>query len=129
MVCGSRHAAGRACTRRVRGRAGPGCRDARPGRVHPSAGDSVPDVSAGRVRSANGRPHAPTGAPPPAPTAVVVAATRAAPTPRPTLAPGTYVNPVLDRDFPDPDTLETGGAYYAYATNGNGQNIQAGALR
>ncbi|MDX1993270.1 MAG: glycoside hydrolase family 43 protein [bacterium] len=29
----------------------------------------------------------------------------------------TYTNPVLDRDFPDPDVLVVDGAYYAYATN------------
>ncbi|MBG6215213.1 arabinan endo-1,5-alpha-L-arabinosidase [Cryobacterium sp. CAN_C3] len=31
---------------------------------------------------------------------------------------------VLDQDFPDPDVLETGGVYYAYATNGSGFNVQ-----
>lgn len=31
---------------------------------------------------------------------------------------------VLDQDFPDPDVLETGGMYYAYATNGGGFNVQ-----
>jgi arabinan endo-1,5-alpha-L-arabinosidase len=30
----------------------------------------------------------------------------------------------IDRDFPDPDVLETGGRYYAYATNGSGFNVQ-----
>ncbi len=48
-----------------------------------------------------------------------------APTARPTVPPGFYVNPVLDRDFPDPDTLKVDRWYYAYATNGNGRNIQA----
>lgn len=57
----------------------------------------------------------------PAPTAAAIAA----PTARPTPPPGTYVNPVLDRDFPDPDTLQVRDAYYAFATNGNGHNIQA----
>jgi arabinan endo-1,5-alpha-L-arabinosidase len=33
-------------------------------------------------------------------------------------------NPVLDQDFPDPDVLEVDGTYYAYATNGNSQNVQ-----
>ncbi|GAB3519779.1 glycoside hydrolase family 43 protein [Arthrobacter monumenti] len=32
--------------------------------------------------------------------------------------------PVIDRDFPDPDVLEVDGTYYAYATNGNGMNVQ-----
>jgi arabinan endo-1,5-alpha-L-arabinosidase len=31
----------------------------------------------------------------------------------------------IDRDFPDPDVLESGGEYYAYATNGGGFNVQA----
>lgn len=43
---------------------------------------------------------------------------------KPTVPPGEYANPVLDRDFPDPDTLKADGWYYAYATNGNGRNIQ-----
>lgn len=42
----------------------------------------------------------------------------------PTLAPGMYVNPVANFDFPDPDVLKVGNTYYAYATNGNGLNIQ-----
>lgn len=32
--------------------------------------------------------------------------------------------PVIDRDFPDPDVLQVGDTYYAYATNGNGYNVQ-----
>src|SRR5579859_1471784 len=36
----------------------------------------------------------------------------------------TFVNPVLNIDFPDPDVLKVGNTYYAYATNGNGFNIQ-----
>ncbi len=32
-------------------------------------------------------------------------------------ASATYVNPVLDQNFPDPSILEDGGVYYAYATN------------
>ncbi len=47
------------------------------------------------------------------------------PSATPTLAPGTYRNPVLDRDFPDPDLLQAGDVTYAYATNGNGQHVQA----
>jgi beta-xylosidase len=64
----------------------------------------------------------------------------AAPTvaPAPTIAPSpistrapmrsplpALANPVLDRDFPDPDALRVDGAWYAYATNANGMNIQA----
>jgi arabinan endo-1,5-alpha-L-arabinosidase len=33
-------------------------------------------------------------------------------------------DPVIDRDFPDPDVLEVDGTYYAYATNGNNRNVQ-----
>jgi beta-xylosidase len=48
---------------------------------------------------------------PPAPTAVVV-------------PPGSFQNPVLRQDFPDPFVLNANGTYYAYATNGSGKNIQ-----
>ena len=37
---------------------------------------------------------------------------------------GGYSNPVIDRDFPDPDVLRVGDVYYAYATNSGGVNIQ-----
>ncbi|MBO1751506.1 family 43 glycosylhydrolase [Actinotalea sp. BY-33] len=33
-------------------------------------------------------------------------------------------NPVIADDFPDPDMLEVDGVYYAYATNGNNQNVR-----
>jgi beta-xylosidase len=33
-------------------------------------------------------------------------------------------NPVIDRDFPDPDVLEVDGTYYAYATNTASENVQ-----
>ena len=33
-------------------------------------------------------------------------------------------NPVYTRDFPDPFILKVHGTYYAYATNGNGSNVQ-----
>ena len=36
----------------------------------------------------------------------------------------TFANPVYDRDFPDPFVLKVGHTYYAYATNGNGSNVQ-----
>ncbi len=32
--------------------------------------------------------------------------------------------PVLDRNFPDPDVVKVGDTYHAYATNGDGKNIQ-----
>jgi arabinan endo-1,5-alpha-L-arabinosidase len=49
---------------------------------------------------------------------------RPSPTATPTLEPGTFVNPVLDADFPDPDVLKVGDTYYAYATNTGNKNIQ-----
>ncbi|MGH2401170.1 MAG: glycoside hydrolase family 43 protein [Candidatus Limnocylindria bacterium] len=42
----------------------------------------------------------------------------------PSLAEGQFVNPVLDRDFPDPGVLVVDGTYYAYATEGGGRHIQ-----
>jgi beta-xylosidase len=36
----------------------------------------------------------------------------------------TFTNPVLDRDFPDPDVLRVGETYYAYSTNADKTNIQ-----
>ena len=42
----------------------------------------------------------------------------------------TYVNPVLDGDFPDPAVLKTAdGFYYAYATQGGGHNLQVARSR
>jgi beta-xylosidase len=35
-----------------------------------------------------------------------------------------FVNPVIDRDFPDPDALKVGDTYYVYATNDATANIQ-----
>lgn len=35
------------------------------------------------------------------------------------------LEPVIDRDFPDPDVLVADGRYWLYATNGNGRNVQA----
>jgi arabinan endo-1,5-alpha-L-arabinosidase len=40
------------------------------------------------------------------------------------LPPGTFVNPVYDRDFPDPDVLRVGDTFYAYATNAAANNIR-----
>ena len=37
----------------------------------------------------------------------------------------TFTNPVLQRDFPDPQVIEVDKTFYAYATNGGGKNIQA----
>jgi beta-xylosidase len=36
----------------------------------------------------------------------------------------TFTNPVLNHDFPDPDVLQVGDSYYAYATNTGQINIQ-----
>ena len=38
-------------------------------------------------------------------------------------------NPVYTRDFPDPFILHVGQTYYAYATNGNGSNVQTATSR
>jgi arabinan endo-1,5-alpha-L-arabinosidase len=46
-----------------------------------------------------------------------------APSATSTLEPGTYRNPVLDHDFPDPDILLVGDIYYAFSTNSDGVNI------
>ncbi|MGE5601723.1 MAG: glycoside hydrolase family 43 protein [Nitrososphaerales archaeon] len=62
----------------------------------------------------------PTAAAPPA-EASHPAGTAAAPTPM-EAAKGLR-NPVLDRDFPDPDSILVGNGYYAYATNSGGMNI------
>src|SRR5918995_2958391 len=35
-----------------------------------------------------------------------------------------FRNPVHASDFPDPFVLRAGGAYYAYGTNGSGQEVQ-----
>jgi beta-xylosidase len=58
-----------------------------------------------------------------------VAATAAGPTasPAPTrvvVPEGSFQNPVLRNDFPDPFILAVGDTYYAYATNANGKNVQ-----
>ncbi len=37
---------------------------------------------------------------------------------------GSFQNPVLRADFPDPGLLFADGLYYAYATNGSGKNVQ-----
>lgn len=68
------------------------------------------------VACGNGQTSAPTAEPPP-PTATSVP-------PTPTLAADQFVNPVIDRDFPDPDILKVGERYYAYATNTGTVTIQ-----
>jgi arabinan endo-1,5-alpha-L-arabinosidase len=43
---------------------------------------------------------------------------------------GSYANPVIDGDFPDPAILKApDGLYYAYATQGGGHNLQAARSR
>lgn len=42
-----------------------------------------------------------------------------------TVPPGSFQNPVLRSDFPDPGVIYVDGVFYAYATNGAGKNIQA----
>jgi beta-xylosidase len=37
---------------------------------------------------------------------------------------GTYVNPVLAQDTPDPWVLQVGGTFHLYATQGGGSNVQ-----
>ncbi len=56
-------------------------------------------------------------------TAIVAATTEAVATPA-SIPPGSFQNPVLRQDFPDPFILEDNGTFYAYATNGSGHNIQ-----
>lgn len=37
----------------------------------------------------------------------------------------TFQNPVLENDFADPDVIQAGDTFYAYATNASGRNIEA----
>lgn len=53
------------------------------------------------------------------------AAASAAASPAAVAGPGEFQNPVLKVDFPDPFLLKEGDTYYAYATNGQGKNVQA----
>ena len=73
-------------------------------------------------------PPTATSAPPPAtvaaPTATTAAPTRPAAPTAAVIPPGSFQNPVLRQDFPDPFVLNANGTYYAYATNGSGKNIQ-----
>jgi GH43 family beta-xylosidase len=43
--------------------------------------------------------------------------------------PPVFANPVIDRDFPDPDVLRVGDVFYAYATNSAGVNVQTARSR
>jgi len=44
----------------------------------------------------------------------------------PAPAPSTWFdNPVIDSNFPDPGAVYANGSYYAFATNGDGRNVQA----
>ncbi|HMQ30243.1 MAG TPA: glycoside hydrolase family 43 protein [Chloroflexaceae bacterium] len=52
------------------------------------------------------------------------APTAAGPTPLPVPGPDEFVNPVINRDFPDPDLLKVGDTYYAYATNSGVAHVQ-----
>jgi beta-xylosidase len=47
------------------------------------------------------------------------------PSTTPTVSANEYQNPVIQTDFADPSILQVGSTWYAYATNGNGKNIQA----
>lgn len=55
------------------------------------------------------------------PATVTLAATGAEPPP----ATQEFQNPVYRRDFPDPGVIAHEGMFYAFATNGSGQNVQA----
>ncbi|HEY0733753.1 MAG TPA: glycoside hydrolase family 43 protein [Herpetosiphonaceae bacterium] len=59
-----------------------------------------------------------------APSPTIAATPTIGPTPIPTPGPDEFANPVIDQDFPDPDTLKVGETYYAYATNSGGTNVQ-----
>jgi arabinan endo-1,5-alpha-L-arabinosidase len=81
-------------------------------------------ASSGACSQANGVLQEPTY-PAPAETAPATAVITLDVTP--TAAPaveGGLALPVLDRDFPDPDLLKVSDAWYAYATNSGGRNIQ-----
>jgi beta-xylosidase len=39
------------------------------------------------------------------------------------------LQPVIDQDFPDPDTILVGDTYYAYATNAVGKNVQVASSK
>lgn len=57
------------------------------------------------------------------PPAQIRQAAAPAPLSAPAVGPGNYLNPVIDRNFPDPSVLRDRGAYYTYATNGDGGTL------
>ena len=96
-------------------------------------GDAAPTITPGPTAAATTAP--PTAAAPAGATvapatateaqATATAAAAASPTGAAAVPSGpTYQNPVLQSDFPDPFVLHAGDAYYAYATNGSGANMQ-----
>jgi beta-xylosidase len=82
----------------------------------PPTAAAVPTQSQGAVEAQVSTAAPATVAPTAAATAAAQPTARATASPTPTLAPGTFANPVIDQDFPDPDTLKVGDTYYAYAT-------------
>src|SRR4051794_13266735 len=93
-----------------------GCGESTPTPVPPTA--TVPPATA----TVAALPTATVAVPP---TATVPPATATPETPpTPTLGPGMFTNPVINRDFPDPDVLKVGDTYYAYSTNAASINIQ-----
>jgi beta-xylosidase len=94
------------------------CGEATPTPVPPTA-TVAPATATVAVSAAT-----PTVAVPPTDTVPAATPTLATP-PTPTLGPGMFTNPVINRDYPDPDALKVGDTYYAYATNAGSMNVQA----
>ncbi len=86
-----------------------------PSAAQPTAA-TVPAQSQGSAQGQVSTPASTALATTAKPTAAAKPTARATASPTPTLAPGTFTNPIIDRDFPDPDTLKVGNIYYAYAT-------------
>lgn len=59
-----------------------------------------------------------------APTIAAPAATTG-PAPMPTAGPDQFINPVIERNFPDPDLVLVDDTYYAYATNDGMVHVQS----
>jgi beta-xylosidase len=93
-----------------------GCGEATPTGAppSPSAATATPAAPAAATPTVAAPTTAPT-------TAATVGATAAA---TPAAGAGTFTNPVLRSDFPDPFVLKVDNLYYAYATNAKGKNIQ-----
>ena len=95
------------------------------------AGCGSPDpegapTSTGAPAATSMEAPAETAAPQPTGTSAEVAVPTATGTVAAEEAPaGTFRNPVLDHDFPDPDVLQLEGEFYAYATNSDGVHVQA----